>query len=225
MNLKQVAFLFIGQTPRPDTMEEMYRYLPDFQIWEYGALDGVSEAEIASEYAPKSDQDLLISRLRNGQSVQVSEAMLGSRLQLKLEQAVMEGAQLCVLMCTGSFPGLKCRVPLLTMDEVFHRNMELPPNTKAIGLIVPMEEQKAQFAAQYAHFKKDVLTAAASPYGLTETIVKEALKLKAMGAECICLDCMGYTDIQAQEVALNTQLPVHTPRRETANQILKRTLK
>ena len=88
-----------------------------------------------------------------------------------------------------------------------------------------MEEQKAQFAAQYAHFKKDVLTAAASPYGLTETIVKEALKLKAMGAECICLDCMGYTDIQAQEVALNTQLPVHTPRRETANQILKRTLK
>ena len=225
MNLKQVAFLFIGQTPRPDTMEEMCRYLPDFQIREYGALDGVSDEEIASEYAPKSDQDLLISKLRDGRNVQISEAMLNSRLQLKLEQAVAEGAQLCVLMCTGSFPGLRCQVPLLTMDEVFHRNMELPADIKTIGLVVPMEEQKVQFAAQYAHFNKDVLTAAASPYGLTETIIKEALKLKARGAECICLDCMGYTDSQAQEVVASTQLPVHTPRRETANQILKRVLK
>ena len=104
MWVKQVAFLFIGQTPRPDTMEEMRRYLPDLQIREYGALDGVSEAEITSEYAPKSHQDLLISKLQNGRSVQISEEMLGGRLQLKLEQAVADGAQLCVLMCTGSFP-------------------------------------------------------------------------------------------------------------------------
>ena len=221
MWVKQVAFLFIGQTLRPDTMEEMRRYLPDLQIREYGALDGVSEAEITSEYAPKSHQDLLISKLQNGRSVQISEEMLGGRLQLKLEQAVADGAQLCVLMCTGSFPGLRCQVPLLTMDEVLHRNVEFPTDIKTIGLIVPKEEQQVQFATQYAHFKKEVLTAAASPYGLTETIVKEALKLKAMGAECICLDCMGYTDIQAQEVAVNTHLPVHTPRRETANQILK----
>ena len=221
MWVKQVAFLFIGQTPRPDTMEEMRRYLPDLQIREYGALDGVSEAEITSEYAPKSHQDLLISKLQNGRSVQISEEMLGGRLQLKLEQAVADGAQLCVLMCTGSFPGLRCQVPLLTMDEAFHRNMELPINIKVIGLIVPKEEQQVQFAAKYKHFKKEVLTANASPYGLTETIVKEALKLKAMGAECICLDCMGYTDSQAHEVSACTQLPVHTPRRETANQILK----
>ena len=221
MGLPQVAFLFIGQTPRPDTMEEMKRYLTGFQIREYGALDDVSDEMIAQEYAPMSDEDLLISKLRDGRSVQISEAMLGKRLQIKLNDAVSDGAQMCVLMCTGSFSGLQCKVPLLTMDEAFHQKLEIPLGVKGIGVIVPLEQQKAAFAAQYMRFRKTVLTAAASPYGATETIIEAAIRLKEKGADCICLDCMGYTDTQAEEVAAITALPVYTPRCETANQIIR----
>lgn len=221
MSTKQAAFLFIGQTPRPDTMEEMRRYLPELSVREYGALDGLTDADVAAHYAPVSNEDVLISKLRSGRSVQISEEKLMDRLQQKLEQAADEGAQLCVLMCTGTFPGLRCPVPLLTMDEVFHRDLELPADIRAVGLIVPLAEQQAAFAAQYAHLGKTVLTAAASPYGPSADIVEQALGLKKEGAGCICLDCMGYTDLQAREVAAATQLPVYTPRRETAERILK----
>lgn len=221
MTSGKIAFLFIGQTPRPDTMTEMNGYLPGFTIAEYGALDGLEAHTIQEEYRPMHKEDLLITRLRDGTDVQVSEQRLMGRLQQKLEQAAGEGAQLCVLMCTGSFPNLKCAVPILTMDEVFHRRLTLPESVERIGLIVPLEGQREPFAAQYRHLNREVLSAAASPYGDDAHICREAEKLKKLGADCICLDCMGYNSAQAQQVTGATGLPVYTPRREMADQILR----
>ena len=54
-------------------MEEMRRYLPELSVREYGALDGLTDADIAAHYAPVSNEDVLISKLRSGRSVQISE--------------------------------------------------------------------------------------------------------------------------------------------------------
>lgn len=221
MTEKRIAFLFIGQTPRPDTMVEMKAYLPGYIIQEYGALDGLESHTIFEEYQPLNEADLLITRLRNGRSVQVSERGLIHRLQYKLDQSVEEGARLCVLMCTGSFTTLRCEIPMLTMDEVFHQQLDFSPEVACIGLIVPLEGQREFFTAQYGHLQRAIVSAAASPYEDPLKICNAARTLKNQGADCICLDCMGYTSAQAEQVAADTGLEVYTPRREMAKRILQ----
>lgn len=222
MKTNTVAFLFIGQSPRPDVMDEMRLALPGFTIREYGALDGLSLAVIEAELSPASPADMLITKLSDGSGVAVSEAKLPQRLQLKLDEAARKGADAAVLMCTGSFAGLSCAVPLFTMDDVFHKNLTLPEGAKHIGLIVPEEPQRQPFEGKYAHFALPVTSAAASPYGGSENVTAAALSLKAAGADVITLDCMGYSIALAKKVSQATGLPVLTPRQETAAAIMRR---
>ncbi len=221
MKTNTVTFLFIGQSPRPDVMNEMRLALSGFSVREYGALDGLSHAAIARDYAPVSPADMLITKLSDGSGVAVSEKKLPRRLQEKLDQAVREGADAAVLMCTGSFPGLSCSIPFFTMDDVFHKNLILPDGAKHIGLIVPEEPQRTQFEEKYAHFALPVTSAAASPYGGSEKVIGAALSLRDSGADVITLDCMGYSIALAEQVAAAAGIPVLTPRQETAASILR----
>lgn len=219
--MNTIAFLFIGQSPRPDVMEEMRLCLPGFSIREYGALDGLDAAKIAADFAPASPSDTLITRLADGSSAAVGEGKLRLRLQEKLWEAARAGADITVLMCTGSFPGLVSPVPLLTMDAVFHQSLQLPEGTKHIGLIVPEAVQQPLFTAKFAHFALPVASAAASPYGDAEKLIDAARSLKAAGADVIALDCMGYSIALAKKVRDAVNIRVLTPREETAAAILR----
>jgi len=225
MDMISIAFLFIGQSPRPDVMDEMRRALPGFSIREYGALDGLDAAAVEAAFSPSNPADMLITRLKDGSSAAVSEKKLALRLQMKLGEAAKDGVDAAVLMCTGSFPGLSCPMPLFTMDEVFHRKLSLPRGTKHIGLIVPEEPQRRLFTGKYSHFGLPVTSAAASPYEDTAKVIKAACALRAAGADCIVLDCMGYSIALAENVAAAAGIPVLTPRQETAAAIIRLTEK
>ncbi len=215
----RAGFLFIGQTPRPDVMDEMRAAL-DARIepMEYGVLDGIGPGGIAA-LAPRGGPDTLITRLADGTDVSVSEAAVRDRLRGKLEEACADGCALCAILCTGSFEGLCCRVPLVTSDEVFHGMLRFPDGVKTLGVLVPLPEQAETFSGYYAAYGRRVLTGCASPYGDPETLRKEALRLRDLGADCLCLDCMGFTEEQGRQLRALTGLPVRVPRTEIAERI------
>lgn len=216
---KKIAFLFIGQTPRPDVMDDVRERLGDgVDVQEKGALDSLSDPEI-SAIAPLSPEDTLITKLRDGQEVRVSETALKALLEQRAAEAADEGAELCAIMCTGSFD-LKCPVPVLTADEAFH-GQSFPEGTKTIGLMVPLADQQETFAGSYRIRGFKVLTGVADPYGSDDALAAEAARLAEAGADLICLDCMGYTAKQAGVAANACSLPVRIPRIEIANNIIK----
>ena len=215
----RAGFLTIGQSPRPDIMDEVRAALdPRVEPLEYGALDGMGPGDIAA-LAPRRGQEALVTRLADGTSVSVSGAGVRERLRQKLEEARADGCGICVLLCTGRFGDLGSRVPLITSDEVFHEATEFPESVKTLGVIVPLPEQAASFAGYYAAYGRRVLTGCASPYGDPEALWKEARRLRDLGADCLCLDCMGYTIEQGKQLRLLTGLPVKVPREEIAARI------
>ncbi|NIN92809.1 hypothetical protein GTO36_07485, partial [bacterium] len=69
----KVGLLTIGQSPREDVVPEMNPFfLPQIKILEKGLLDDLSPEEIR-RLKPKKGETPLITRLRKGGSVQLSQ--------------------------------------------------------------------------------------------------------------------------------------------------------
>ena len=214
-----IAFLFIGQTPRPDVMNDIRGTIGrDVEALEFGALDGLGDAEIVA-MKPASAEDTLITKLSDGREVCVSEKSVAVLLEKRAVQAAEEGADLCAVMCTGYFE-LKSPIPVITADQAFH-GQSFADGVKCVGVIVPLAEQQKTFARYYKGSGLEIIMGAADPYGDTAAIVSEAKRLAAAGANLIRLDCMGYTAAQASAARAATGLPVRTPRFEIIRLIQK----
>jgi len=219
MTNKKTALIYIGQTPRPDITPEMKTYLDGIcHVTEIGVLDPFTAEEIA-EMAPRNKDKVLITKLRNGLSVFVDEDIIHRLMGETIEELQQGNYNACAVMCTGSFPKLPRLIPLVTSDDAFHRELDMGDTVRCIGVLVPAENQQKFFASLYQQKGKNVITNYASPYGAVETILEAAKKLKAEGADCICLDCMGYNGAIAQQVSAETGLPCYIPRKEIAKQI------
>ena len=73
INGKRLALVTIGQAPRVDITPDMMQGLDaEYDITEFGALDGLTKEEVA-RLAPKGGEECLVSRMtpksRNGWSM------------------------------------------------------------------------------------------------------------------------------------------------------------
>ncbi|TMI82164.1 MAG: AroM family protein [Bacillati bacterium ANGP1] len=115
---RTVGLVTIGQSPRPDLIEEYELALPGARLVQAGALDDLSEAEILA-LAPGAGDDVLVSRLRTGREVRLARRHLEPRIQSCLDQ-LSRDADLCILLCTGEFPAVRPRGPVLVPRRVLH---------------------------------------------------------------------------------------------------------
>lgn len=211
------ALLYIGQTPREDITSPVRSGLPpETEVREYGFLDGASAEELDALRADE-DEPCLVTRLRDGQSVTLSEKRLLPYARRALKRAEAEGAEIAVLMCTGEFPPLGGSIPLLTAHQLTHGRDDLP---LPLGVVAPEKRQEEQMRKWWG--RTGPMLDFASPYGAAERIAEAAERLTSLGARAICLDCMGYSEEQAELVAQRTGLPVFTPRRAVTQAIARR---
>ncbi|SDY99258.1 protein AroM [Evansella caseinilytica] len=204
MMKKKIGLLTIGQSPRSDMTPEMQVLLgAETTFIEAGALDDLTEAEIA-RLAPDKGEATYVSRLRNGNSVKLAKRKVLPLLQGKVNE-VEEIASSSVIVCTGSFPDISHKKPLLFPDQILKHVVKAVLREGNLGLLVPLAEQKQQLIEKWDALP--VVAAAASPYEAGD-FERPAQELKANGATIIVLDCMGYTEQHKKIVKAATGLPV-----------------
>ena len=191
---KSLVTLTIGQSPRSDIMPLLTEFLPGEQTDHVGLLAGLSEAEIATRYAPDAQDGVLVSRLQNGAQVRLATAKVEQGLQAKIAALEAEGYDTILLLCTGEFGALTAKSALLLEPDRI-----IPPLVSAIvqehqvGIVVPVEEQIQQQANKWRNLKRRPCFAVASPYiPDNEKLTDAALSLQEQGADVVVLDCVGY---------------------------------
>jgi protein AroM len=102
---KRAAFLNIGESPRPDILDEMRPWWDgsSLDIEEHGALDGLSREEIA-RVAPRESDERLVSRLHDGTEVLLEAEWVHQRVEQMVRELDGGGIDVFVLLCTGRFP-------------------------------------------------------------------------------------------------------------------------
>lgn len=190
----KVGALTIGQSPRLDVEPDfLAAACPGVELLQRGALDGLSPEDLAG-LRPRPGEYLLVTRLRDGMEVRLAEERIVECMRGCVRDLESDGVELIALFCTGEFPGLESRVPLLKPDRLIAKFMAAVSPGAAICAIVP---SAAQIPAMKAKWEKEGFAVEAvtlSPYTCTEVELRGAARKAAESrGSIIVLDCIGYS--------------------------------
>lgn len=210
--MRTVGFVTIGQSPRPDLIDEFDRALPNVRLVQAGALDGLSDAEIA-QCAPRDDDAVLVSRLRSGREVRLAHRRVASRVQAALSRLADEGADPLVLLCTGDFPDLVSRGVLVRPNRVFPHvvaaaleGVRVPGREARLGVTVPDAAQVPWAETRWGRLAPAVAVTV-SPYGEPGGLDAAGRALAVAGVSLVAMDCIGYTRAMQSAVARAAGVP------------------
>jgi len=203
--------LTIGQAPRPDVTPILDRYVPaSVKRIHRGLLDGLSRDDIADAYAAKAGEAVLVTRLSDGSSVQLSAQKVHSALQGRLDALEADGCNIVLLLCTGTFGGLHLkRGFLLEPDRIIPPAVAGLARDRQLGIIVPVASQIASESDKWKALERPPIFAAASPYTDTvDVVTASGVSLVRRGAEALLLDCIGFVEAHRRQLAHASGLPV-----------------
>jgi protein AroM len=203
--------LTIGQAPRPDVTPILDRYIPSsVRRIHRGLLDGLTSNEIADAYAAKAGEAVLVTRLSDGSSVQLSAHKVHCALQGRLDALEADGCNIVLLLCTGAFAGLRLRRGfLLEPDRIIPPAVAGLARDRQFGIIVPVASQITSEGDKWQALEHPPVFAAASPYTDTmDTVAAAGVSLARRGAEALLLDCIGFIEAHRRQLAHACGLPV-----------------
>ncbi len=206
---RTVGMVTIGQAPRVDVVPEMAKLMGSAEIIERGALDGLTPREI-EPLAPAPGDDLLVTRLRDGSAVFLAKRRVTPLVQQRIEELEAEGVALTVLLCTGTFHGLRARRPLVEPDKILLGMLRGIRFEGRLGVLTPSARHVAQTEARWRSYGFDPVVAPLSPYDSAHAPVSVAAIADALGAGVglIVLDCIGFGRETRAELATRLGVPV-----------------
>lgn len=182
------------------------------EIIEAGALDDLTREQIA-QIAPKEGEYVLVTRLRDGSSVQVAEHHILPLMQGHIEKVIGKGAEAVALVCTGEFPPFKSSKLLLEPQKLLYHFVAGIAKGRRVGVVIPLPAQVEEAVKRWKSVGASALEVVpASPYVEIAELEEASRKLKGWEAEIVVLDCMGFTTVHKARVAEITGLPVALPR-------------
>jgi len=217
---KRIAFVTIGQTPRSDLVPEILAGVAaPVDAVEFGALDGMSAAEIAM-LAPPPGAGSLATRLKDGGEIVVAKSWAEQRLQQIFERVDAGGFDLLVLLCTGHFPELRSRTLLIEAQRVVDGFVDaMAVDTCKLGIMVPLARQIDEWHVR-GGASRDVRLTHFSPYAGDRL---DGASDELSDRDMIVMHCMGYDEAMRARVAARTTRPVVLARRVVAGAIAQLT--
>jgi protein AroM len=196
--------LTIGQAPRPDVTPILDRYVPtSVRRIHRGLLDGLASDAIADAYAAKAGEAVLVTRLADGSSVQLSAHKVHRALQGRLDALEADGCNIVLLLCTGAFAGLRLR------DRIIPPAVAGLAHDRQLGIIVPVASQITSESDKWKVLERPPVFAAASPYtDALDAVAAAGVSLARRGAEALLLDCIGFIEAHRRQLAHACNLPV-----------------
>jgi protein AroM len=207
--MTRVGLITVGQSPRTDVVPDMAVILGgDVDIIEAGALDGLSRAQIDA-LAPEGDDEILVTRLADGSSVFVGKMHVVPLIERRIAALEDRGVTLNALLCTGAFPKLAARRPLLEPQQLLLGLLRAMTFPGRLGVLTPSERHVPQTEARWRESGFDALVAPLSPYEEEDpaAVRRAAEALRAGGVGLIVMDCIGFRRKTRDEIAQLTGAP------------------
>jgi len=218
--MKKIGIITIGQSPRPDILPDMMMILGEgYEVIEAGALDDYSLEDIQKLDLGKKEH-LLVTRMRDGTEVMVSEAFVEPIIQQRITEVEKEGVDVILLLCTGRFPEFEAKSLIVKPSEIMKGAVNAALRKGRLGIVLPGKKQIAGRPRERVENGRVVYVDAASPYGPVEEVERLAERLAEKNLDLILLNCMGFGHKMKQIVKEKTGKPVIQ-----ANALVARVLK
>jgi hypothetical protein len=141
--MKKIGIITIGQSPRPDILPDMMMILGEgYEVIEAGALDDYSLEEIQKLDLGKGEH-LLVTRMRDGTEVMVSEEFVEPIIQQRITEVEKEGVDVILLLCTGRFPEFEAKSLIVKPSEIMKGAVNAALRKGRLGIVLPGKKQIA----------------------------------------------------------------------------------
>ncbi|MCA0243889.1 MAG: AroM family protein [Proteobacteria bacterium] len=214
--VRRVASLTLGQSPRGDVVPDILAQLPmALEVQEFGALDGLSEREIAA-LAPRADEGSLVTRLRDGREVVLSRQRLAQRMEAICRAIDPARFDLLIVLTTGLFREFESECPTVNAQRAMDATIAaLAAAGQAVGVIYPLRRQVDENAGYSVPGCALRFSHAAG--GDAAGLRRAADELR--GCDFVVLHSVGYVEADREAVAARTGRPVILARRVVAGAI------
>jgi protein AroM len=208
---RAVGIVTVGQSPRVDVVPEMAKLMGAVEPVERGALDGLTPGEIEA-LAPRPDEEILVTRLRDGRPVFVGKRQVTPLVQSRIAELEDEGVTLTVVLCTGAFHGLRSRRPLVEPDRLLLGMLRGIRFEGRLGVLTPSTRHVPQTEARWRGHGFDPVVVPLSPYDQDSRAAASpaaiAEPLRAGGVGLVVLDCMGFKGELRAELERRLGIPM-----------------
>jgi protein AroM len=223
---RKIGLITIGQSPRPDIINEMRKILGlELEIVESGALDGLSKEKVLAlnSSSGPSGQGYLVTRLRDGTIVTVPKVCVIEGIGSALQEFHNQNIGVAAVLCVGDFPEY-------SFDGVFIRPGELliqlvkALQIKGKGILVIPLEKERQSAAQRWDLPGLDCKIKVLPIGADwDFVCRLSEEVKAEDPRFVVLECLGYTERMKACIRDKVNCPVILPKSLLAY-VLKETM-
>ena len=201
--MTRVGLITVGQAPRNDVVPDMAAILgADIDIVEGGALDGLTREQIA-RLAPEGDDEIIVTRMADGSSVFVGKSHMIPLVEARIAALEGRGVALNVLLCTGEFPKLAAKRPLLEPQPLLLGLLRAMTFPGRLGVLTPSERHVPQTTERWRRSGFEAVVAPLSPYEEDDAaaVTRASNTLRAGGAGLVVMDCIGFRRKTRDEVA------------------------
>ncbi len=205
MAQKRIGALTIGQSPRPDLVAPLEQLIPDCEIIQAGALDGLTQddiPDIAGAAYP------LVTQMQNGAVVMVAENFISKKLQLAQNRLDSKGVAATLLLCGGTFADLCSTQPIFKPFDIAYSTLKAL-NLKSIGVIAPFPEQVVPIQNRWQSKMWEPVVWSAD-LGIQDRKFQQKLlsRIDEFELDCIVLDYVGHPREQVTQLQRSIPLPV-----------------
>jgi len=205
---RTIGALTIGQSPRGDVVPHMREILgPGFDVIECGALDDLRPEEI-DELAPRPEEYVLVTRLRDGTEVKVAKGRIMPLMQGCIESLNKAGAEMIVILCTGEFPEFRSEATIVESMGLMQSVVRGMMGGRKVGVIVPTPEQIPVAREKWERDGVRAAVVSASPYGDMGEVLEAAERLLEENVEMVVFDCIGFTEEAKRLLRRVTEKPI-----------------
>jgi protein AroM len=205
MSQKRIGVLTIGHSPRPDLVTPLEILLPNCEIVQAGALDGLTIEDL-----PEASKVVypLETQMHKGKKVIVEESFITPKLQDALNLLENMGVTATLLMCAGTFAEIHGKRPLFVPFKIGN-NFLNSLNMESIGLITPVATQEVPIRERWEKMGWQTTVWTAN-LGKQDLVFFQELneKIHTNRLECIVLDYVGHTLEQVIQLQKSIAIPV-----------------
>lgn len=200
----------VGTSERDSLVAGLQSFLPPgVEIVTYGALDGMTDAEIAA-LAPAPGARGIVSAGPGGREVLLDHDKITPLVQRLVARAEADGVAATVVMCGAGWKMIARTKPLVDPGAVFPAVITALAGPQKLGVIKPSPTQIAGETAKYEALGVDVVVTAVSPYAGhgAEAVRAAGRELAAAGVQLVWMTCVGFEDEYRTIVAAEVGVPV-----------------
>lgn len=213
---RRIVCVTPGQTPRDDVVPDILAQLRiAVETHELGALDGLSDAEIAA-LAPRTGDLSLTTRLRDGREVVVSKQLIGERLEAICQGLDRNRYDLVIILSTGLFREFQSPCPMVNAQRAMEAAIDaIAVGGQTVGVIYPLARQLEEnpFVSLSGYDLKRAHADTHDAAALRRA--SEALR----DCDMIVLNSVAYDEVARTIVAMHAGKPVILARRVVAGAI------